>query len=86
MIDERPAAALAHLDRHLDQAQPVAEHHHRRLDLRIVVRVVAREERDALAVERLEAGRRVGDTAGRTIRETTQASSRMPRRRERDER
>ena len=47
MIDERPPLALAHRDRHLDEAQTVANDHHRRLDLGVVVRVVAREERDA---------------------------------------
>src|SRR5581483_12167355 len=36
------------------------EYHHRRLHLRVVVRVVACEEGDAEPVERLEAGRGVG--------------------------
>ena len=39
----------------------MAEHHHGRLDLGVVVRVVAREQRDAAPVQRLEARRRVGD-------------------------
>ena len=39
----------------------MAEHHHRRLDLGVVVRVVAGEQRDAAPVQRLEARGRVGD-------------------------
>jgi len=54
------AAALAHRHGDLLQAEPMAEDHHGRLDLRVVVRVVVREERDPLSVQRLEPRRRVG--------------------------
>ena len=60
MIEERPVHALAHRHRHLDQPQPVADDHHGRLDLGVVVRVVGGEERDRAPVQRLEAGGRVG--------------------------
>src|SRR5436309_8135507 len=52
--------ALAHSDLHLEQAQPMPNHHHRRLDLGVVVRIIGREERDSAPVERLEARGRVG--------------------------
>src|SRR6188474_2294801 len=46
-----PGLALAHLHLHLRKPQAAAERHERRLDLRVVVRVLAGEELDACAVE-----------------------------------
>ena len=45
----RAVLALAHRDRHLEEAQAVLDEQHRRLDLGVVARVVAGEERDGPA-------------------------------------
>ena len=57
----RARLALAHLDLNLRQPEAAAQRDERRLDLRVVVRVLRREELDPEPVERDEPGRRVGD-------------------------
>ena len=54
VIDDPRARAPASA-RHLDEPQAVLVHHQGRLDLRIVVRIVGGEERDAAPVQRLKA-------------------------------
>ena len=54
-------AARVHRDVHLVDPQPVVVQHQDRLDLGVVVRVVAGEELDPVAVDHPEAGGRVGD-------------------------
>src|SRR5206468_262694 len=49
-------------------AKPAAHQEYEALDLRVVVWIVGREERDRLAIERLEARRRVGDPLARKQR------------------
>ncbi len=51
--------AIAHLHRHLRESQPVLVDEDRRLDLRVVARVIARKELDTLAIQRLETRSRV---------------------------
>jgi len=70
---------------HLAGAQPVLVQDDGRLDLGVVVRVVGGEQADRGAVERLEA-EVVSVTRRPTMRDTLQASTRMPTRRARDER
>ena len=60
--------AAAHLHLHLENAQAVADDHHRSLDLRVVVRVVGGEQADQ-RVHRLEAGGRVGQLLPRQERD-----------------
>ena len=61
VIDDERYSRSRIFTRHLGHPEAMLEDEDRRLDLGIVARVVAREERDALAVQRLEARRRVGD-------------------------
>ena len=63
------AAALEHPHRHLAHRQPVVMQHQHRLDLGIVVRIVAGEERDRAAVVEPEARRRIGDALAQEQRE-----------------
>src|SRR5204863_9220977 len=53
--------ALAHLDLHLREPEPAAQGDERRLDFRVVVRIVAGEELDTRSIEREEPGGGVGD-------------------------
>ena len=62
-IVDRAAPEAARVHPHLDLVDPqaVALQHQDRLDLRVVVRVVAGEQLDAAAVDHPEAGGRIGD-------------------------
>ena len=86
MIDERPCSRSRIVTGTSTSRRRCLMQHHLRLDLGVVVRVVGREQLDRLAVQRLEAARRVGDALAARAAETMRASMRMPTRRVADER